>query len=310
MSAKLFVGVDIGTQAVKAAVYDAEGRCRGEASRKSDLLRPLPGVVEEDPEQQVRAACEVIAECAAHASGSGSVCALSIDGQMAGVIGVGEDGRNVTPYDSWLDTRCAPWIECMQKEAGPEIVRKAGGPPSFNHGPKILWWKNERPDTYARIRSFVQPGGYAVMRLCGLDGSQAFIDTSYLHFSGFADSRAATWDPALCGDFGVDPGGSAPHRARPTQVMGGLTAEMAARLRPSGRDTRDGGVRRHRGELPLLRRRSTRRLRGRGGHRIGLRCHDGGVPGGRRGDDPELRPLRGSRALASVRVHQWRRHEP
>ena len=227
MSAKLFVGVDIGTQAVKAAVYDAEGRCRGEASRKSDLHRPSPGVVEEDPEQQVRSVCEVIAECAAKASAAGTVGALSIDGQMAGIIGVGEDGRNVTPYDSWLDTRCAPWIERMQKEAGSAVMRKTGGPPSFNHGPKILWWKNERPDTYARIRSFVQPGGYAVMRLCGLDGSRAFIDRSYLHFSGFADSRAGAWDHALCGQFGVDPS-LLPAIVQPQDVMGGLTADMAA----------------------------------------------------------------------------------
>ena len=227
MSARLFIGVDIGTQAVKAAVYGAEGRCWGEASRKSDLHRPAPGVVEEDPEQQVRSTCEVIAECAAKASGAGSVCALSIDGQMAGVMGVGEDGRNVTPYDSWLDTRCAPWIERMQKEAGRAIVRKAGGPPSFNHGPKILWWKNERPEIYRRIRSFVQPGGYAVMRLCGLVGSQAFIDRSYLHFSCFADSRAGTWDPALCVDFGVDPA-VLPRIVPSQEVVGGLTADMAA----------------------------------------------------------------------------------
>jgi xylulokinase len=202
---KLFVGVDIGTQGVKAAVYDENGTCLGEAFRKSELIHPAAGAVEEDPELQVRSTCEVIAECAGRAAGRGTVAALSIDGQMAGIIGVGADGRNVTPYDSWLDTRCSPWIERMRREAGAEIVRKAGGPPSFNHGPKLLWWKNERPDNWRRIRAFVQPGGYAAMRLCGMEGSRAFIDRSYLHFSGFADARAGTWDAALCGRFGVDP---------------------------------------------------------------------------------------------------------
>ena len=228
MSGQLFIGVDIGTQAVKAAVYDSAGQCRGEAYRKSDLHRPSPGVVEEDPEQQVRSACDVIAECAAKISGKGTVSGVSIDGQMAGVIGVGEDGTHVTPYDSWLDTRCAPWIARMQKEAGREIVRKAGGPPSFNHGPKILWWKNERPETYRRIRSFVQPGGYAVMRLCAMDGSRAFIDRSYLHFSCFADSRAGTWDAALCRRFSVDPS-VLPRIVPSKEVAGELSADMAAR---------------------------------------------------------------------------------
>ena len=226
MSESLLVGVDIGTQGVKAAIYDTQGRCLAEAFRKSDLHRPSPGVVEEDPEVQVRSACEVIAECAAEAAGKGKVRGLSIDGQMAGIIGVGEDGRNVTPYDSWLDTRCAPWIVRMHKEAGAEIARKTGGPPSFNHGPKILWWKHERPEVYGRIRAFVQPGGYAVMRLCGMDGSRAFIDTSYLHFSCFADSRAGVWDPELCRRFGVDPA-VLPRIVSSQEIAGELTREMA-----------------------------------------------------------------------------------
>jgi xylulokinase len=223
---KLFIGVDIGTQGVKAAVYDEEGRCHGEAFRKSELLHPVPGAVEEDPERQLRSTCDVIAECAARSAGKGAVRALAIDGQMAGIIGIGDDGRNVTPYDSWLDTRCASWIEHMHREAGAEIVRKAGGPPSFNHGPKILWWKHERPETFGKIRSFVQPGGYAAMRLCGLDGSRAFIDSSYLHFSGFADSRAAAWDEALCRRFGVPPA-VMPRIVASHDVIGQIVPAMA-----------------------------------------------------------------------------------
>jgi xylulokinase len=226
MSEKLFVGVDVGTQGVKAAVYDAHGGCLGEAFRKSDLHKPSPGVVEEDPETQVRAVCEVIAECVGKGSGKGTVKGLAIDGQMAGIIGIGEDGRNVTPYDSWLDTRCSPWIAHMQREAGAEIVRKAGGPPSFNHGPKVLWWKNERAETYKRIRFFVQPGGYAAMRLCGLDGSHAFIDASYLHFSGFADTRAVAWDAGLCKRFGVD-AAVLPRIVASRDLIGEVTPAMA-----------------------------------------------------------------------------------
>ncbi len=226
MAESLFIGVDVGTQGVKAAVYDRGGRLRGEAFRKSDLKRPSAGVVEEEPEFQLSSVYQTVAECAACAPSGASVKGIAIDGQMAGIIGVGEDGKNVTPYDSWLDTRCAPWITYLQKEAGAEIVRKSGGPPSFNHGPKILWWKNEHPDVFRRIRAFVQPGGYAAMRLTGRDGSGAFIDRSYLHFSGFADSRAAAWDKALCSRFGVDVA-VLPRIVASHEVMGGLTEGMA-----------------------------------------------------------------------------------
>ncbi len=226
MGDALYIGVDIGTQGVKAAMYDRQGRLAKEAFRKSDLKRPSAGAVEEDPEFQLASVCQTVAECACAAPRGAAVKGISIDGQMAGIIGVGEDGKNVTPYDSWLDTRCAPWITFLQKEAGAEIVRKSGGPPSFNHGPKIMWWKNERPEVFRRIRAFVQPGGYAAMRLTGKNGSEAFIDSSYLHFSGFADSRAGSWDAELCRRFGVDKA-MLPRIVAPHEVVGELTAEMA-----------------------------------------------------------------------------------
>ncbi len=225
-SGRVVIGVDIGTQGVKAAAYDEEGACLAEAFRKSDLRRPEPGTVEEDPEFQLSSAASAITECAIKA-GPARVKGIAIDGQMAGIIGVGADGRNVTPYDSWLDTRCSPYITQMQKAAGREVTARAGGPPSFNHGPKILWWKAERPEVFARIRAFVQPGGYAAMRLCGLDGGAAFVDSSYLHFSGFSDTRRSAWDRDLCGRFGVDPA-VLPRIVEPHEVVGRLTPAMAS----------------------------------------------------------------------------------
>jgi len=147
---------------------------------------------------------------------------------MAGVIGVGEDGRNVTPYDSWLDTRCAPYVREMNAAAGEAVIRSAGCAPSFNHGPKILWWRNERPEVFRTIRSFVQPGGYAAMRLCGLASAEAFIDRTYLHFSGFADNAAGAWNLALCDQFGIDPA-LLPRIVEPHAVVGAVTADAAAR---------------------------------------------------------------------------------
>ncbi|MFZ4397457.1 MAG: xylulokinase [Kiritimatiellia bacterium] len=229
MTTPLLLGVDIGTQGTKAALFDTRGRCLARAFFKSRLHQPAPGTVEEDPESQVASVCATIAQCLKSAKAdAGHVAGIGIDGQMAGVIGVGKDGRAVTPYDSWLDTRCAPYIKQMQDAAGPEITRKAGGPPSFNHGPKILRWKREFPRIFKKVASFVQPGGYAVMRLCGLDGTRAFIDKSYLHFSGFADNRNNCWDAGLCARFAVDPA-KLPAIVDSHTVMGELTANMAAK---------------------------------------------------------------------------------
>lgn len=227
MAARVVIGIDIGTQGTKSAVFDEPGRCLGQAFEPSRLHQPSPGVVEEDPEYQLQTVCTTIRKAIqdAHVSKQ-DIAAIALDGQTAGIIGVGSDGRAVTVYDSWLDTRCAAYIETMRAEAGDAVLAKTGNVPSFNHGPKILWWMHQRPQVYKTIASFVQPAGYAVMRLCGLSGNDAFIDTTYLHFSGFADNKNKCWDPDLCRRFGVDPA-KLPRIVEPDEIVGRICPAMA-----------------------------------------------------------------------------------
>jgi xylulokinase len=227
MSGERLIGVDIGTQGTKAALFTVEGKTLATAFEASKLHRPRPGVVEEDPERQVASVCRTVRACLRQAGlRLPEVAAIGIDGQMAGIIGVGRDGRAVTPYDSWLDTRCAPYIKRMQSVAGDEVISKTGGPPSFNHGPKILRWQREFPRVFRTVAAFVQPGGYAALRLCGLPATAAFIDKTYLHFSGFADNRRGCWDEGLCRRFDV-PADKLPRIVDSHAIVGELEPAMA-----------------------------------------------------------------------------------
>ena len=225
------IGVDIGTQGTKAALFSADGTCHASAFRASKLRRPGAGRVEEDPEDQVKSVFATIRACLSKSRiDNHSVAGVAIAGQMAGVIGIGRDGRAVTPYDSWLDTRCAPQIDRMRKNAGPEIIEKTGGPASFNHGPKILWWKKNHPGIFRSTAAFVQPSGYAAMRLCGQDASSAFIDRTYLHFSGFAHNMRNVWDEDLCSAFGINPN-KLPRIVPSHEVIGEVSAGSPSGLR-------------------------------------------------------------------------------
>lgn len=66
------------------------------------------------------------------------------------------------------------------------------------------------------------------MRLGGLRGDQAFIDHSYLHFSGFADTRQGIWDEGLLRCFQLDPA-KLPRIVPPQEVIGQVNAEASAR---------------------------------------------------------------------------------
>jgi xylulokinase len=229
MSAHLIVGVDIGTQGVKGALFTGDGECVADHFVPSRLRQDQPGTTEEDPEYQVESVYAVISACVERAAADpGHVAAVAIDGQMAGIIGVDATGVAVTPYDSWLDTRCAPYVARMEEVVGDLVLKRTGGPPSFNHGPKLLWWKHERPEIFGRVHKFVQPGGYAAMQLCGLAGDAAFIDRTYLHFSGFADNQRARWDDELVRAFEF-PADKLPRICESTEIVGHVSADAAQR---------------------------------------------------------------------------------
>jgi len=224
---EILIGIDIGTQGTKAIACATDGRILAEAFEASKPRYPGEGMVEEDPEEQLASVCRTLRDCVEQCGAGNEVIGISVAGQMAGVIGIGEDGRNITPYDSWLDTRCAPYIEELEREAGARILEKSGCAPSFNHGPKILWWKHQRPDVFTKVAKWVQPGGYVAMRLAGLPAAEAFIDDTYLHFSSFANNRARCWDEDLCTAFGIDRA-SLPRIVSPSDRIGQLCNEMAA----------------------------------------------------------------------------------
>ncbi len=221
------IGIDLGTTGTRAGVFDCSGRLAGDAFEDSVLSCPRPGWVEQDMEQMY-GSCLRTMRAAVEKAGirPTDVAAIAVDAQMAGIGGVGADGLASIRYDSWLDTRCEPYIELMNREAGELVLRKSGSPPTYDHGPKILWWMREEPERFAATAKFVVPSAYAAMRLAGLAGADAFIDYTQLHFSGFGDIERLEWAEETCSAFGL-PMSKLPRIVAPWETVGKLTREAA-----------------------------------------------------------------------------------
>ena len=201
---KLFIGVDIGTTGIRAGVYDEEFTLLGQGSGKSVIRKgPNNEIIQEAEEIFLETASAVKKAIHSSKADRRNIACISFDGQMAGIMGIDKNWSAVTPYDSWLDTRCSEQVARMQSKAKDLVIEKTGNIPSYNHGPKILWWKEQQPETFKRIHSFIQPAAYVAGRLCGLSGDEAFMDWTYLHFSGFADNRNLRWDDDLLRLFDV-----------------------------------------------------------------------------------------------------------
>ncbi len=222
------IGIDIGTTGTKAGIYDADGRLLGDAWEESILHYPRPGEVEQDPEDIFRSVVNT-ARAAMEKSGLSpdAIAAIALDGQMAGIMAVDRDWRPVTQYDSWLDTRCASQLEKLRPHER-DILYTCGMALAFNHAPKILYWR-ERPDVWEKIASFIQPAAYVAGKLAGLKGENAFMDRTYLVFSGFGSSEHAVWNEELLARFGLTTE-KLPRIVEPWDIIGTLKPDWAAAM--------------------------------------------------------------------------------
>ncbi|MFZ1397460.1 MAG: FGGY family carbohydrate kinase, partial [Candidatus Promineifilaceae bacterium] len=206
MTATYLLGIDLGTSSTKAALYTVDGRLITESSAEVPLHTPRPGVVEQENEDFYRTAAQTIRHCV-QASGIDPrhIAALAFDSQMAGVGFIDDSYQAVARFDSWLDMRCQPYIAQIDREHGDLVTRLTGCPPTCDHGPKLMWWKEERPSTYQNIAKFVMPSAYVAGRMAGLHADDAFIDYTFLHFTTLSDAQQGTWSSELCAALGIDP---------------------------------------------------------------------------------------------------------
>jgi xylulokinase len=221
------IGIDVGTTGTKAAAYTPEGQELGAAHRPSALERGGGGHVEQDPLALAAGARRAIAACVADAGlAPADVTAIACGGQMAGVMGIDDQWRPVTPYDSWLDLRCAPQLARLDAEHGETITSVSGCPPMVDHAPKVLWWRENHPGVYARIDRWVMPAVYVAGTLTGAGAGDAWIDPSYLHFTGAADGRTGEWSDELLDILALEEA-RLPRIVDSSAVVGELTAAAA-----------------------------------------------------------------------------------
>lgn len=225
---ELLIGVDLGTTGTKTAVYDSDGKPLAEANAEVPLRWQGPGRVDQDPDDFYRSTLSTISRCLERTGVDAEhVVALGITGQMAGVLGLGADWKPSTPYDSWLDLRCSEDVDWLEHELGNAFVEKTGCPPMVDHAPKMRWWRRERPEAFAATEKWIMPGGYVAGKIAGLEPGDAFIDSTYLHFTGLAEARGGVWSDELAEEIGILTD-KLPRIVEPSTVIGHVSAEAAA----------------------------------------------------------------------------------
>ena len=164
----LYIGIDLGTSAVKLLLMDVDGKIKKIASRTYDLSFPHPGWSEQNPadwyEQSIDGLKELLAEC-----DKSRVAGISFGGQMHGLVTLDERDEVIRPAILWNDGRTAEETDYLNQVIGKETLSGYTANIAFAGftAPKILWMQKHEPDLWKRVKKIMLPKDYLAYRLSG-----------------------------------------------------------------------------------------------------------------------------------------------
>jgi xylulokinase len=222
-----FLGIDLGTSQVKALVIGADGQVLGRGRAPYPVEVPAPGRAETDPELWWRATGTAVREARAAATDAthADIAALSVAGQMHGVVLAARDGAPVRPAIVWLDRRAA--AEAASYASLPEgLTRPLGNRPSPGMaGPILRWLATSEPAAVSKARWALQPKDWLRLRLTG----DAATDPTDASGTLLFDLERGGWATGLIEALGL-PAGILPGIREPGEIVGRLRQDAAAHL--------------------------------------------------------------------------------
>lgn len=199
---QLLLGIDIGTSACKVAVFDVDGKVVASATGSYPVYYPRPGWAEQNPEEWWSTVCIVIKHMLHdNAIDATQIAGIGIDGQSWSAIAVEEEGNVLTNTPIWMDTRAQDICDQLNERIGKERIFEVAGnslQPSYTTA-KILWYKEQMPEVYARIHKMLQSNAFIAFRLTG----KYSHDVSQGYGIHCFDMRTATWRKELCEEMGI-----------------------------------------------------------------------------------------------------------
>ena len=165
----LYIGVDLGTSAVKLLMMDESGDIKKVVSREYPLFFPQPGWSEQHPEDWFTQAMDGLKELTAECDKS-QVAGISFGGQMHGLVALDADDHVIRPAILWNDGRTGEETEFLNTVIGKDKLSAYTANIAFAGftAPKILWMRKHEPENFAKIVKIMLPKDYIAYKLSGV----------------------------------------------------------------------------------------------------------------------------------------------
>ena len=221
-----YIGVDLGTSAVKLLLMEGTGEIKKIVSKEYPLYFPQPGWSEQKPEDWWQAVKEGLKELTADCD-KAQVAGISFGGQMHGLVILDEQDAVIRPAILWNDGRTQEETDYLNQEIGKEKLSKYTANIAFTGftAPKLLWVKNKEPENFARISKIMLPKDYIAYMLTGSFCTDVSDASGMLLF----DVEHKCWSQEMMAVCGVTEAQLA-RIYESYEVVGTLKPEVAAEL--------------------------------------------------------------------------------
>lgn len=222
----LYIGVDLGTSAVKLLLMDSAGTVQKIVSREYPLSFPQTGWSEQNPldwyEQTIAGLHQLLSDC-----DRSQVAGISFGGQMHGLVTLDAEDQVIRPAILWNDGRSTAQTDYLNQTIGKQQLSEYTANIAFAGftAPKILWMKENEPQNFARICKIMLPKDYLIYRLSGN------FATDYSDASGMLllDVKRRCWSQQMLSICGITEQ-QLPKLHESYEVVGTLLPQLAEQL--------------------------------------------------------------------------------
>lgn len=164
-----YIGIDLGTSALKLLLVDSGGAVLNTVTREYPLSFPHPGWSEQSPEDWWRAVTDGVPELL-RGYDAALVAGIGAGGQMHGLVALDAHDRVIRPAILWNDGRTAKQVDYLNETVGRDKLSAYTANIAFAGftAPKLLWLRDNEPDNFARIAKIMLPKDYVNYRLTGV----------------------------------------------------------------------------------------------------------------------------------------------
>ena len=167
---QFFLGLDIGTSGVKAALVDEKGNVKAAVTASHPLSTPRPGWAEQKPDDWWKATTVAIGELLRKSKVKAKdIASVGISGQMHSSVFLDESNKVIRPALLWCDGRTTEECREITAKVGEDKLREWVSNPALEGFtlPKVLWLRKNEPAAFERLAKVVLPKDYIRYKLTG-----------------------------------------------------------------------------------------------------------------------------------------------